>query len=180
MKQKSILFMIAVAAALLAALANLPLVAALAQNVACYTQQGGANVVAGSGCTYSWRAGSSLKVQGGTASFAGDLTATPYLVINPTTGAKINGAVIGATPGIVCNRGSATFTNTVSYTSTVTALTTPTWSGCAMQAITGDAFGCSAAAGSGIITLTIRNNAATPVTNATLAAVSWEACGTGQ
>jgi hypothetical protein len=80
--------------------------------------------------------------------------------------------------GVYCRRSSATITDTVSYTSTVTAISTPTWAGCTLSAITGDANVCGAAVGSGIITVTVKNSAATPAANSAGALVYYEVCGT--
>lgn len=73
-----------------------------------------------------------------------------------------------------------TITDTASYTATVTAISTPVYVTCSMNAITGDANNCAAIHGVGNITVTVRNSAATPVANATGAAVTWCVIGTPQ
>lgn len=54
-----------------------PIVDVLAQNVACYREQGGASNVAGSGCTYTFASGSTLAIaEGSTVTFAESQTFT--------------------------------------------------------------------------------------------------------
>jgi hypothetical protein len=53
---------------------------ALAQNVACFMQQGGAVWVAGDGCTWQMRSGSTLAVESGSLTSLGGVAAYP-----PTT-----------------------------------------------------------------------------------------------
>lgn len=67
-----------------------------------------------------------------------------------------------------------TITDTASYTSTVTSITTPAFAWCTLGAVTADASGCGAAFGAtSNITITIKNSAATPAANAAGAAVTW-------
>lgn len=140
----------------------------LAQNVACYMQQGGATWVAGSGCTWNVKSGSTFQID------AGATVSIPSSVLGSS------GVVRAATP-VFCNRGSATITDTVAYTSTVTAISTPTWANCSMRTITGDAYNCAVSVGTpGAVSIIVRNNAATPAANAAGAAVDWVACGTAQ
>lgn len=91
----------------------------------------------------------------------------------------INGAGKVLEGGVNCVKRSTTVTDTAQYTSTVTALSTPTWASCSMSTITGDANNCAIAVGTpGVVSIIVRNSAATPAANTTPAAVNWEACGT--
>lgn len=82
-----------------------------------------------------------------------------------------------ATP-MICKQGRTTITDTVAYTSTVTAITTPAWSSCTLDTITGDAASCASSVGTpGAVSLVVRNSAATPAANAAGAIVNWEVCG---
>lgn len=64
MKFSRIVITLVLALALFAAsLAALNQMQAAAQNTACYAQQGGATMVAGSGCTYLFESGSNLQQQ---------------------------------------------------------------------------------------------------------------------
>lgn len=83
----------ALVAVLAAALLGGILLAApvLAQNVACFMQQGGAKWVAGSGCEWEMQAGSTLDVQSGaTVNFGGDASVGDDLTV-------IGDVVVGAT-----------------------------------------------------------------------------------
>lgn len=71
-----------------------------------------------------------------------------------------------------------TITDTVSYTSTVTAVTTPVFTLCSMNAVTGDAATCAASHATGSVTVIVRNSNATPAANAVGAAVTWCVVGT--
>lgn len=91
----------------------------------------------------------------------------------------INGAGKVLEGGVNCVKRSTTVTDTAQYTSTVTALSTPTWASCSMSTITGDANNCAIAVGTpGVVSIIVRNSNATPAANAVGAAVNWEACGT--
>ena len=123
-------------------------------------------------CVESW--GSNILVYPGQP----NATLTPSFKVVATSG-SVYGKVLGnPTPNQTCLRSSATITDTVSYTSTVTAITTPTWAGCDLQSISGDAARCGAVTGSGIVTITVRNAAATPAANAAGALVNYQVCGT--
>ncbi len=83
----------ALVAVLVAALLGGILLAApvLAQNVACYMQQGGAKWVAGSGCEWELQAGSTLDVQSGAiVNFGGDVSVSDDLTV-------IGDAIVGGT-----------------------------------------------------------------------------------
>ena len=71
-----------------------------------------------------------------------------------------------------------TITDTASYTSSTTAVATPVFTWCTLADITGDANNCAATHGVGIITVTIKNSAATPAANAAGASVTWCVVGT--
>ena len=95
----------------------------------------------------------------------------------------------GAVSGLVLQYATAgqrvfcatnTITETASYTSSTTAIATPVYPWCSMNAITGDAYNCAAIHGTGIVTVTVFNNAATPAANAAGAAVTWCVIGTPQ
>lgn len=125
-------------------------------------------------------------------------TATPAAYIN-NAGAH-NSLVIAknATPNFTVGNGGAvtgqvlqyvtsgqrqfcatnTITDTVSYTSTVTAVTTPVFTWCSMGAITGDANNCAASHATGSVTVIVRNSNATPAANAVGAVVHWCVVGT--
>ncbi len=74
--RKTYLALGAAALLLLGAVAgNQPSFVALAQNVACYMQQGGASWNAGSGCTWSVKSGGVLNIEsGGVLKFGGTAT----------------------------------------------------------------------------------------------------------
>lgn len=73
-----------------ASLAALGQMSANAQNTACYARQGGAMLVAGSGCEYEFQSGSVLDIQNGAAaSFGGDLVLTAQTAISVTDGGVI-------------------------------------------------------------------------------------------
>lgn len=103
---------------------------------------------------------------------------TPVFSIN--NGGGINGKVLAyPTPNTSMNCKQSTITDTVSYTSTVTAISTPRFGTCTLESITGDAAGCALDVGNdGSITVTVKNAAATPAANAAGAVVNWCAGGT--
>ena len=138
-----------------------------AQQVPCYGQQGGNKQTAGTGCEYEFQSGSVLDVQAGsTVTFGSGVL----------DGSNVYQA---ATPGIVCNKKQTTITDTVTYTSTVTAITTPSWASCSLNVLTADAEHCSVAVGTpGAVVVLVRNSAVTPAANAAGALVNWEVCGT--
>lgn len=125
-------------------------------------------------------------------------TATPAAVIdsagvsnllevrkNATPQFSVSGA--GAVTGQVLQYATAgqrqfcatnTITDTASYTSSTTAVATPVYTWCSLGDITGDANNCAATHGTGSITVTIKNSAATPAANAAGAAVTWCVIGT--
>jgi hypothetical protein len=80
--------------------------------------------------------------------------------------------------GVNCFRSNSTVTDTVSYTSTVTAISTPTYVDCSLRTLSGDAIACGITHGTGAVTITVRNAAATPAANAAGAVVNYEVCGT--
>lgn len=162
MKQKLSLVIVGLLFALYALLA-FAVQWADAQQTACYGAQGGTVQTAASGCEYEFRAGSVLDVQSG-ATVVWD--GSQFLKHNVT----------GRTQFCATN----TITDTASYTATVTAISTPVYTWCSMNAITGDANNCAAIHGVGNITVTVRNAAATPAANATGAAVTWCVLGTPQ
>lgn len=82
--------------------------------------------------------------------------------------------------GVNCFRSNTTVTDTLDITSTVTAISTPTWADCSLRTITGDAAHCAITQGSGVVTITVRNSNATPAANAAGAVVNYEICGTPQ
>jgi hypothetical protein len=102
------------------------------------------------------------------------------MTINALTVTSISGgSVLGyPTPGIRLNCKSNTITDTASYTATVTAISTPQFALCTLSDVTGDANTCGAAVGSGIVTITVKNAAATPAANSAGATVHWCAGGT--
>lgn len=103
--------------------------------------------------------------------------ATPVFTVGQN--GAINGKVMAyPTPNVQINCRTDTITDTATYTSSVTAISTPTFATCAMNSITGDAIHCAAIVGSGAVTVTVRNSAATPAANAAGAAVTWCAGGT--
>lgn len=67
----------------------------------------------------------------------------------------------------------ATVTASVSYTSTVTAISTPTSGVCTLTAITGDANKCSVINGTGIFTISVVNSALTPAAASGAAGVNF-------
>jgi hypothetical protein len=74
-----------------------------------------------------------------------------------------------------------TITDTASYTATVTAVSTPVFTWCALEEVTGDASHCGANFGATAnITITVKNSAATPAANAAGADVTWCVIGTPQ
>jgi hypothetical protein len=105
---------------------------------------------------------------------------TPVFSVN--NGGAITGGRVLAYPtaGIQINCKTNTITDTASYTATVTAISTPIFATCTLNAITGDAEKCAAIVGSGNVTITVRNSAATPAANTTGAAVTWCTGGTPQ
>lgn len=104
---------------------------------------------------------------------------TPVWSIN--NGGAVNGKVLAyPTPNTQINCKTNTITDTATYTATVTAISTPQFALCTMSTITGDANNCAAIASQGLITVTVRNTAATPAANAVGAAVYWCAGGTPQ
>lgn len=126
-------------------------------------------------CVESW--GSNIVVYPGQP----NATMTPSFRIVATSGAVYGKVLAASTPGITCNRGTNTITDTVTYTSTVTSIATLTWGSASLQSISGDAARAAinvATPGSAIIT--VRNSNATPAANAAGAVVHWEVCGTGQ
>lgn len=99
---------------------------------------------------------------------------TPVFSIN--NGGSVTGGKILANPtaGLSMNCGVATITDTVTYTSNVTAISTPTWGQATLRNISGDAARVSinvATPGSAVIT--VRNSNATPAANAAGAVVNW-------
>lgn len=125
---------------------------------ACYQPIGGASFVAGSGCEYEFQSGSVLDVQ---------------------AGATVSGVLAYPTPQTSMRCGTSTITDTVTYTSTVTAITTPTWGQATLRGISGDAARVAinvATPGSAIIT--VRNSNATPAANSSGAVVNWCVGGT--
>jgi hypothetical protein len=118
-----------------------------------------------------------------------DARGTPRIRVAPTSGAMtvdnltlstVVAPVVGyPTPGIICNRNTQTITDTATFTSTVTAITTPSSVMCSMNAITGDAANCRAVVGTpGSVIVSVVNTALTPAANATGAGVTFETCGT--
>lgn len=105
---------------------------------------------------------------------------TPVWSIN--NGGGVNGKVLSyPTPNTALNCKQSTITDTVSYTATVTAISTPQFGNCTLESITGDASHCALDIGAnGSITITVRNSNATPAANAAGAVVSWCAGGTPQ
>lgn len=72
-----------------------------------------------------------------------------------------------------------TITDTATYTSLTTAVTTPLFAWCSLGAITADANDCGAEFGqTSNVTVTIKNSAVTPAANAAGAAVTWCVLGT--
>lgn len=70
-------------------------------------------------------------------------SATPVFTIGQ--GGAVTGKVLAyPTPGTGMRCGTSTITDTVSYTATVTAITTPVWANCSLQEISGDAAACGA------------------------------------
>lgn len=127
----------------------------------CYVQSGAAKAVAASGCEYEFQSGSILDIQ------AGATAVIPASVLGQS------GVLQYATPGKMLNCTTSTITDTLTLTSSVTAITTPQWATCAMNTITGDAEKCAAAVGTpGSILVIVRNSNATPAANAAGAAVT--------
>ena len=168
MMQRKVLNYIVLAAILLimfAVIAASPMGAAIRAKLLCATETGN--------CVEAWNTG--IVVYPGVP----NATMTPSFSIIATSGA-VFGKVIGAsTPGVLCNRGSTTVTDTVTFTSTVTAITTPAWASCNPNAISADAYNCSAAVGTpGSVVILVKNSAVTPAANAAGASVNWTVCGT--
>lgn len=87
-------------------------------------------------------------------------------------GGAVRGYVVSAaTPEKLENCWSSTITGTGSYTSLTTAISTPEFAWCNISGISADALNCGAAVGQGIVTITVRNSAATPAANAAGATV---------
>lgn len=95
---------------------------------------------------------------------------TPVFSVNNGGAARgyVNAA---ATPNKLENCWSSTITGTASYTSNITAIATPEFAWCNLSSPSADANVCGAAVGSGIVTITVRNSAATPVANSAGATV---------
>jgi len=145
----------------LAALAGIQRLAGAQSQAACYTQAGAVKVVAGSGCEYEFQSGAVLDIQ------AGATAVIPASILGQS------GVLQYATPGKVLNCTQSTITDTLTLTSSVTAITTPSWATCTMNTITADAEHCAAAVGTpGSILVIVRNSALTPVANGTGAAVT--------
>jgi hypothetical protein len=163
MKQKLAILMVVLAAMLYAAWPT------IAQNVACYREQGGAKNVAASGCEFEFQSGSTLDIQAGaTAVIPGSILGQSGVVRYPT-------------PGVGINCKQSTVTDTVTYTATVTAISTPQFGACTLESVTGDAAHCGLEVGStGSVTITVRNAAATPAANAAGAVVNFCVGGTPQ
>ena len=96
-----------------------------------------------------------------------EITATRLTAIGDGRG-YVNAA---ATPNKLENCWSSTITGTASYTSNITAIATPEFAWCNLSSPSADANVCGAAVGSGIVTITVRNSAATPVANSAGATV---------
>lgn len=105
---------------------------------------------------------------------------TPVFIIK--NGGNVGNARVLAypTPGVGMRCGTNTITDTVTYASTVTAISTPVWGQCSLQAITGDASRCAIITANGSTTITVRNSAATPAANSAGAVVNWCVGGTPQ
>ena len=98
----------------------------------------------------------------------------------PTTLGTVTAPVVGyATTGKRQFCSTTTITDTATYTSLTTAVTTPLFSWCTLSAVTADANGCGATFGhTSNVTVTIKNSAVTPAANAAGAAVTWCVLGT--
>ena len=131
----------------------------------CYTQAGAATVVASSGCYYVFQSGSNFSVE------AGATVSIPGSVLGAS-------GVQRATTPVLCAKGQTTVTDTVTLTSTVTAITTPNWASCNLNAVSADANVCSSAVGTpGSVVVLVKNSLQTPAANAAGALVNWEVCG---
>lgn len=116
-------------------------------------------------CVESW--GSNIVVYPGQP----NATMTPAFRVVATSGAMYRN-------GIACIEKSATITDSASYTATAIApVNTPTWASCTLNSITGDSARCAATTGSGIVTITVKNSAATPAANSSGAALYFRVCG---
>ncbi len=152
---------IIVALLTLAVLASLQHFAQAQSQAKCYLAAGAAKAVAASGCEYEFQSGSILDIQ------VGATAVIPASVLGQS------GVLQYATPGKVLNCTQSTITDTLTLTSSVTAITTPQWATCTMNTITGDAEKCAAAVGTpGSILVIVRNSNATPAANAAGAAVT--------
>lgn len=103
----------------------------------------------------------------------GNVTATPYFSINPTSAVIMNNALQSSAVGQKQFCATNTITDTASYAVGTTAIATPVYTWCTLGTISGDASRCAATHATGLITVTVRNSNATPAANAAGAAVTW-------
>lgn len=116
---KSLVLLALLAAVLVAGAMSYP---TLAQNVACYGEQGGAKHVAASGCEYEFRSGATLDIQSGTTVNWDSLTVYPST--RGATANVVNNTLIahglGTTPTAILLTPffAGTFTQTVYISAT--------------------------------------------------------------
>lgn len=106
---------------------------------------------------------------------------TPVFSIN--NGGAVTGGKVLANPtaGLSMNCQTSTITDSVTYTATVTAISTPAWGVASLRSISGDAARVAInVATPGSVLITVRNSNATPAANAAGAVVNWCVGGTPQ
>jgi hypothetical protein len=128
---KKLLYGLLIAIGLLIAVMAYP---TMAQNVVCYTQQGGASVVAGSGCTYTFQSGSTLSLASGSSLSINQTTLAAQTAISVTNGGVItptgelqlleSGGTVTATLSTGCTTGNKLILlNTVAQTIVISEAT---------------------------------------------------------